>query len=87
MLNSPLNSPFLNDVNNDEIFYLLKFKLEDVIFLSRLTIQHTTAGFKVSKFYVLTDVNPSNYKNLIDGQGPILLAMDARQVCVCVFTS
>ena len=28
LLNSPLNSPFLNDVNNNEIFYLLKSKLE-----------------------------------------------------------
>ena len=33
------------------------------------------------------EVKSSNYKNMIDGQGPILLPMDVQQVCVCALRS
>ena len=42
---------------------------------------------KVIKSNVFREVKPSNYMNLIAGQGPILLPMDVWQVCVCAFTS
>ena len=37
----------------------------------------------VIKLNVFREVNPSNYENLIDRQGPISLFMDVREVCVC----